>query len=78
MDQILQQGAIKAQSVANETLYRVRKSLGFYWLSIKSWTKDSSFKSLLSCDFIYIIIISTNDFRPPACSGSISSAETPS
>ena len=30
MDQILQQGAIKAQSVANETLYRVRKSLGFY------------------------------------------------
>ena len=30
MDQILQQGAIKAQTVANETLKRVRKSLGFY------------------------------------------------
>ena len=30
MDQILQQGAKKAQSVANETLNRVRKSLGFY------------------------------------------------
>jgi hypothetical protein len=30
MDKILQQGAIKAQSVANETLSRVRKSLGFY------------------------------------------------
>jgi len=30
MDQILQQGAIKAQSVANETLSRVRKSLGYY------------------------------------------------
>ena len=30
MDKILQQGAIKAQSVANQTLSRVRKSLGFY------------------------------------------------
>ena len=30
MDRILQQGAIKAKSVANETLSRVRKSLGFY------------------------------------------------
>ena len=30
MDKILQQGAIKAKSVANETLRRVRKSLGFY------------------------------------------------
>ena len=30
MDQILHQGAIKAKSVANETLNRVRKSLGFY------------------------------------------------
>jgi tryptophanyl-tRNA synthetase len=30
MDQILQQGAIKAKSIANETLNRVRKSLGFY------------------------------------------------
>ena len=30
MDQILQQGAIKAKSVANETLSRVRKTLGFY------------------------------------------------
>ena len=29
MDKILQQGAIKAQSVANQTLSRVRKSLGF-------------------------------------------------
>ena len=30
MDKILQQGAIKAQSVANQTLSRVRKSIGFY------------------------------------------------
>ena len=30
MDRILEQGAIKAKSVANETLSRVRKSLGFY------------------------------------------------
>ncbi len=30
MDKILHQGAIKAQSVANKTLSRVRKSLGFY------------------------------------------------
>ena len=30
MDKILQQGAMKAKSVANETLLRVRKSLGFY------------------------------------------------
>ena len=30
MDKILQQGAMKAKSVANETLFRVRKSLGFY------------------------------------------------
>ena len=30
MDKILQQGAIKAQSVANQTLSRVRKSLGYY------------------------------------------------
>ena len=30
MDKILQQGAIKAQSVANKPLSRVRKSLGFY------------------------------------------------
>ena len=30
MDKILQQGAMKAKPVANETLVRVRKSLGFY------------------------------------------------
>jgi tryptophanyl-tRNA synthetase len=30
MDKILQQGAIKAQSVGNDTLSRVRKCLGFY------------------------------------------------
>ena len=35
MDKILQHGAIKAKSVANETLSRVRKSLGFYELPIK-------------------------------------------
>ena len=35
MDKILQHGAIKAKSVADETLSRVRKSLGFYELPIK-------------------------------------------